>query len=322
MPANLTPEYKSAEEAFRRATTVEEKIDALERMLSVIPKHKGTDKLQGELKKRLSKLRQGGGDKTSKSSSNPFLVEPHGAGQIPVVGFPNVGKSSLLTALTNATAAVGPYPFTTTLPQPGMMSVKDISIQLVDTPPLITEGLGELVAALQRADAYILVADVGSDECLEQLTESLQLLQRKHLIGQDLSDTSALVALEACLFVANKCDLPQAEENLLIVQELFPHPILPVSAKNGVHLDDLRLQAFAALGVVRIYSKIPGKPADMEAPFTIARGSTVLEFAQAVHRDLAENLKGARVWGSAKFDGQNVARDYVLADGDIVELRQ
>jgi uncharacterized protein len=140
LPANLTPQYHAAEEAYKKASTIEEKVEALHEMMAVIPKHKGTENYRLTLKRRLSKLREEGEKKSKATRFNPFSVEKQGAGQIVLVGFPNVGKSSLLAALTKAKPKIGEYPFTTTLPLAGMMPYKDILIQLVDTPPLTFEG--------------------------------------------------------------------------------------------------------------------------------------------------------------------------------------
>ncbi len=324
MPANLSPEYKDAENAFRKAKTKEEKIAALEEMLAVIPKHKGTDRLQGEIKKRLSKLRAADEQKSNTGpQNNPYLVEPQGAGQIVLLGFPNVGKSSLVRALTNCKAAVAEYPFTTSLPQPGMMPYLDVLIQLVDTPPVTEEGIpGPLMATLQNADAYIVVADAASDQLLEQLTEARRMLQERRLVRDEVPEGVQALLWSKVLWLLNKVDSPGAQENVELLEELWDGPsLLTVSAEHGIGLEDLKQTCFELLDVIRVYTKAPGKDPDLAAPFVLPRSSTVLDLAESIHKEVAETLKGARVWGSAKFDGQNVAQDFVLADSDIVELK-
>ncbi len=324
VPANLSPEYKEAENAFRKAKTKEEKIAALEEMLAVIPKHKGTDRLQGEIKKRLSKLRSAEEQKTGTGpQNNPFLVESQGAGQIVLLGFPNVGKSSLMRALTNCKATVAEYPFTTSIPQPGMMPYLDILIQLVDTPPVTEDGIpGAMMATLQNADAYMVVADAASDQVLEQLTEARTMLQERRLVRDEIPDGVQALPWTKVLWLLNKVDEPAAQENMELLAELWDGPpLLTVSAAHGTGLEDFKKTCFDLLEVIRVYTKAPGKDPDLTAPFVLPHGSTVLDLAESIHKEVAETLRGARVWGSAKFDGQNVAQEFVLADGDIVELK-
>ncbi|MGQ9660884.1 MAG: GTPase [Kiritimatiellia bacterium] len=122
MPANLTPEYLKAEQDYKRAETLEEKIACLQRMLAVIPKHKGTDKLQAELRRRLARLREEAESPKGRQGVSR-RIKPEGAGQIVLVGPPNSGKSSLLRALTNAQPLVANYPCSTREPLPGMMEI-------------------------------------------------------------------------------------------------------------------------------------------------------------------------------------------------------
>lgn len=341
MPANLTPEYLEAEERFKQARTTPEKIAALEEMLSTIPKHKGTEKMQAEIKRRLSALRK---EKTKKGgprhAAPVHQVEREGAGQVALVGPPNSGKSSLLARLTHATPLIADYPFSTRLPLPGMMSFENIQIQLVDLPPL-DPGFPEawVPQAIRSSDAVALVVDLGEVAVLDQLTDTLaQLEQGKILVGQstgELSLDSASLdfardeldkprgfARKRALFVGNKCDRPGARDNFEVLSELWRERfrLLAVSAQTGEGLEDLRRALFDLLAVVRVYTKTPGKKADLTAPFVLPQGATVLEVAARVHKDLAAGLKFARLWGHGKFDGQMVPRDHVVEDQDVIEL--
>lgn len=325
MPANLTPQYLEAEQAFKEAKTTAEKIAALEEMLAVIPKHKGTEKLQADIKRRLSKLREEGEKKAKTGRQDPFLVERHGAGQVALVGFPNSGKSALVGALTRAKVTVADYPFSTALPVAGMMQFEDIWIQLVDMPPVtageMPPGMG---GALRNADALLIVVDVSSDDCLDQLEGVLGLLREKRILRSEseLEAGARGHTLEDCMVVATKVDAPRAKENLEILKEYLPPGLemVPVSVSSGKSLEVFRRRVFELLRIIRIYTKVPGQPPDMGQPFVLKKGSTVVDMAAAVHRDFPSRLKNARIWGSARFDGQSVPRDYVLQDRDIVEL--
>ncbi|MCL6634564.1 MAG: TGS domain-containing protein [Peptococcaceae bacterium] len=325
MPANLTPQYYEAEEAFKKAVTVEEKIAALEEMLAVIPKHKGTEKMQADLKKRLSRLRAEGQKKAKTGRSDPFFVEKQGAGQVALLGFPNTGKSALLAAMTRARPKVAAYPFTTTLPMAGMMPYQDILIQLVDTPPVTAEMVPPgLSGVLRNADALLVLVDASSDDCLEQLQFCLDYLHEKKIVREEVPPGSRAITSDRLLVLAARADLPGSGENIQIVRELAPRGIdlLPVSAVAGLGLEALRERIFDLLRVIRVYTKVPGKPPDLKAPFILPRGSTVVDLAEAIHRDLPRLMKAARIWGSARYEGQPVMRDHVLQDRDIVEISQ
>jgi len=325
LPANLTPQYYKAEENFKKAATIEEKIAALEEMLAVIPKHKGTEKMQADLKRRLSKLREAGQRKTKTGRTDPFWVEKQGAGQVVLLGFPNTGKSSLVAALTRARPKVADYPFTTTLPLAGMMPYEDIYIQLVDTPPLTEELVPEgLTGTLRNADALLIVVDAGSDSCLEQLQACHTFLDKKKIIREKVAAGTRGIPPNRCLVIAAKADVSGCSDNIQILKELSPGglKVIPVSIKTGLGLEVLRGKIFELLDVIRIYTKVPGKAPDLKTPFVLKQGSTVLDLAASIHRDLPHLMKSARVWGSTRYGGQSVNRDYVLHDRDIVEINQ
>lgn len=325
MPANLPPDYHRAEERYRAAKTTEEKIVALEEMLRIMPKHKGTDALQGDLKARIAKLRKQP-QKTAARSSFSHIIPREGAGQIALVGPPNTGKSSLVAGLTHATPEVAEYPFTTREPTPGMMSFEDIAFQLIDLPPLSTEHIEAWVFDLvRRADLLWLVVDAV--DSLDELDEVLRLLEAK---GIEVYATGSAPQPEEApgqvrkkaLFVATGLDRPGAAEDLAALEELLEgrwHAV-PVSSRTGQGLEDLKRWTFEAMDILRIYSKQPGKPADRDAPFTLPRGATVGDLAERIHKDLLAQLKFARIWGKSAFDGQTVQREHVLAEGDVVEI--
>jgi len=320
MPENLTPMYRKAEETFRQATTVAEKIAALEEMYALLPKHKGTEKMQAEIRHKLSKLREAG-DVRHHGAIDQFHVEKHGAGQVVLVGTPNSGKSALVGALTKAHVNVAPYPFATHLPVPGMMPFEDIQIQLVDMPPIVPEGIpGGMMGTFRNADILALAIDLAAD-VLEQVDACLGVLGQCGLVppGREAPEGGAAKRM---ILVGTKLDLPGADASFEALKELHAGlmPMLAASATTLHGLGEIPRICFRLLGVVRVYSKEPGKPPDMERPFVLPQGCTVLDLAAAVHRDIAQNLKRARIWGANMYDGQPVQRDHVLADRDVLEL--
>ncbi len=326
MPANLPPQYKEAEERYRQAKTTPEKILALEEMLAIIPHHKGTDKLIAQLRKRLSQHKEEIHRRPSTARQmDPFVVKKEGAAQVVLVGLPNCGKSQILASVTNALPLIADYPFSTRVPLPGMMKFENIQIQLVDAPPLMDEyaesGLFNLI---RNADALAIILDLTED-CGTQIDLILEELNRRRVKilkrGEEEKPEVGLFPKRA-VFIGNKADLKEAQENCRDLLDKFAkiYPTLCISAKENLNLDPLKGEIFAILDTVRAYTKAPGKTADLEDPVILPKGSTVLDFASQIHKDFVQKLKFARIWGKEKYDGQMVQRDYVLQDGDIIEL--
>lgn len=324
MPANLTPDYHRAEQRLREARSPDEKIDALEEMLRVMPKHKGTDHLQADIRARIAKLRKEPGRKGARGFT--YIVPREGAGQVAIVGPPNSGKSSLVAALTHARPEVGDYPFTTREPTPGMMPFEDIAFQLVDLPPISEQHAEPWVFDLVRHADLVWVV-LNAVDALEGFDEVVQLLQTHHITLSPVTRGRAHVVdaggqCRDALLVLSGIDRPGAADSVAVVDELLEHrwQILSVSAVTGAGFDVLKQRTFEAFDIIRVRTKQPGKPPDMGAPFTLPRGSTVGALAERIHKDLISTMKFARVWGRSAFDGQAVQRDHVLAEGDIVEI--
>lgn len=327
MPANLTPEYKRAEERFRAASSPQERLEALEEMLRVVPKHKGTDGLQADLKARIAKLRKQPATKAGKSSFT-HMVEREGAGQVVLVGPPNSGKSALVGALTRATPEVADYPFTTREAVPGMMRYENVYIQLVDLPPISAQHVDPWVFDLVRAaDLCWIVVD--GRWAIEGLEETLALLAARGIglrpAGQSLAVRDTERIARPALLVVTRLDDPGVGSSMPALDDLLERrwPLIAVSAIAGAGLDALPPRTFDALGIVRVRTKPPGKHLDAStAPFTLPRGATVEDLAARIHKDLQASMKFARVWGAGVFDGQTVHRTHVLSDGDIVEIHE
>lgn len=328
MPANLTAQYLKAEEEYRRATTLEEELQCLQVMLAEIPKHKGTDHLQAQLKAKIAKAkREVQDEKKSGKKGWGVRIPRQGAGTAILLGGPNAGKSQLLASLTRATPEVAPYPFTTHVPAPGMMPWEDVAVQLLDTPPITTDYFESFMQGLIRsADLALLMVDLGSDSGIEQCQDLLDRLSqtKTRLAGRSyLSEEDVGLSYTQTFLVPNKIDLAEARDRLDLLHELLPLDFTEfvISAQERIGLEELRDAIYKAMDVVRVYSKLPtAKQADMDRPFTLRRGSTLMEMAGQVHKDYLEGLRFARVWGSAVHDGTTVKGDYVLHDKDIVEL--
>lgn len=328
MAANLTPQYHKAEEQYRRAATTEEELKWLEIMLREMPKHKSSEKLQSDLKQKISKAKKElETERKSGKKGHSVRIPRQGAGTAILLGGPNAGKSQLLASFTRATPEIAPYPFTTRAPLPGMMPWEDVMVQLLDVPPITADFLEPYMQGLVRAaDVAVLLVDLGADDGIEQLQE---LLDRLNTTKTRLARTSSLdeedvgISYTQTLLAPNKIDAPGAAERLELLHELCPldFPEFIISAERGDGLEALKNAIYGALDVVRIYTKLPtAKTADFDRPFTVRRGDTVLDVAALVHKDLAGNFKFARVWGAAVHDGSVAKADYVLHDKDIVEL--
>ncbi len=350
MPTNVTAEYKKAEQAFRDAREPRERLTWLKEMLRTIPKHKGTEHLQADIKTRIKQLSDElTGPKKGGGRSTPlYSIRPEGAAQVCLIGPPNAGKSSLHARLTGSQTGVGPYPYTTKLPIPGMLPFEDISFQLIDLPPIAADFIEPWVTnALQPADAAFLVLDLSDPECVEHvLAIRQQLLQKKIILEEQWpslipeQDKKKMIASTVQLgydseavsdpfrislptfLVANKGDLVSDPDEVKVLKELLQvcFPAITTSAETGQGLAELSVMLFKGLEIVRVYTKAPGRSFKLDRPFTVRRGDTVLDVARLVHKDIAQSFRFARIWGSGQFDGQQVGPDHQVADRDVVEL--
>ncbi len=326
MPLNLTPEYFEADRQYRQARTPEEKLAALQQMLRAIPKHKGTEKKQADLKRRISELRHAGQKRRKGGTTDPYHIVSQGAGQALLLGPPNCGKSSIVGRLTHAPVKVSDFPYGTSLPVPGMAYYEDIPIELVDLPPMTPDHVpGGMVNAIRNADASLLVVDLGAPGVLEDMETLLEILAGRDIVfdrhADDQNGDDLRVGPHG-LIICTKADLPKALDTFAALKELRPAlpEMLAVSARTGEGLDSMMRRLFEMLSVIRIYAKQRGKPPDMEKPFVLPAGSTVEELARMIHKDMAANLKYARIWGKHAYEGQQVRSNYVLHDRDTVEL--
>ncbi len=329
MAVNLPPHYHDAEDEYRKAQTAADRLAALQKMWTILPKHKASEKVQAELKQKLAAARTEAEQEKKapkKGGGVSYKFPRQGAGQYILVGPPNAGKSSLLAKFTSATPEIAAYPFTTREPGAGMMAWEDVRVQLIDTPPVTVDVLEPYVSNLIRAaDGAILVLDLADDDgpfAVEAVLEKLAGVKTV-LTGTPPTDPEDLSIHHArTLLVANKHDAADANDRLAIAREMFGErfPIQIVSCETGAGLEELRTLLYQHLNVIRVYTKLPGKPADMTSPFTVPAGSTVAEFAGRVHKDFEASLKSARVWGTGVFEGQTVKRDHRLHDKDVVEL--
>ena len=304
MPANLPPHFFALQAKLKQTKDPKEKISILEQLLAICPKHKGTEKVRKDLRRKIAKLKKEKPKKTKREAL--YFVPKEGAGQAVIVGPANSGKSSLLNALTNAKAKVRDYPFTTQIPQPAMMPYENILIQLVDTPPLTKESPGWLKALILSADALLVIFDFSVPEIEKEIKEIKDIL------------TSWNLKKKKTIFLANKMDLEKAKENFekLSKKENF----FPISVQKGEGLKDLRKKIFELLEIVRVYSKPPKKEAKLDKPFIMKKGDRLIELIEKINPEYVEKFKYARLLRKDSSKIKIVGKDYLLKDEDIIEV--
>jgi len=325
MPANLPPQYFEAEKVYRQARTPEEKVEALETMLAIMPKHKGTDKLRAELRTKIAKFQDETLKKQTTRRGSLYTVRKEGAGQVVLVGFPNAGKSQLISFFTEALPEIADYPFTTKQPIPGMMKYQNIQIQLIDMPPITDREAKPWFAHLLRnADLLMIMIDLSKDpvDQLDHILGELERMKINVLPGHTLGEFQIGEVYKKALIIANKSDLDKSRTNYrrLLSRNKDALPVITMSFEEIIGLEEFEQTVFNTLDIIRVYTKSPGKKADFDDPIVLPKGSTVQDAAESVHKDFRQNLNFALIWGSGKFDGQRVKRDHPLKDGDVIEL--
>ena len=329
MPANLPPHYYELEREFKAERDPREKLRLAQELLALMPKHKGTDKLQADMKNKISKLKKMLESPEKKhgarQAASPDYIAREGAGQVVLVGPPNSGKSSLLESLTNAKPLVADYPYATREPMAGMMTFETVQIQLIDTPPISTEMYEHYMANLVRlADVVVLVCDLAVDRMLDDIKYVVETLEEKRIIFKpEITEKpeDPRFCFAKAIVCAHKIYDDETGERRRKLREFFPDfKIVDTSIIDDDSLVRFKREIFNSLGIIRIYTKHIGKDVKRVDPVILPVGGTVQDAAEAIHKDFAQKLKFAKIWGEGKFDGQRVQRDCELNDEDIVEF--
>lgn len=305
MPANLPPQFFSLSAKLKTVNDPEEKISILKEMLAICPKHKGTEKVQADLKRKIAKLKK---QKPKKSKREAlYSIPKEGAGQVVIIGSSNSGKSSLLNALTNAKAKVAPYPFTTPIPQPAMMPFENILIQLVDTPPLTRDFPPWLKGILKSADGLLAIFDLSKADVIEDIENLKEILNNWGIFDKKI------------LFLGNKIDLKKSKENLKKIK--IQYKIKPISCLKKTGIKELKKEIFDLLEIIRIYSKSPNQSRpDFEHPFILKKNSQLVNLASQIHKDLISSFKYAKLFKKDSKKFQIIGKNYLLQDEDIIEI--
>ena len=330
MPANLPPQYYELERDFRAEKDVREKLRLAQELLVLMPKHKGTDKLQADMKAKISQLKKqvetGGETKHGAHQVKTFdHIDREGAGQIILIGPPNSGKSSFLDSLTHAKPLVADYPYTTREPLAGMMEFETVHLQLIDTPPISDQQFENYLTNLIRlADTVVLVVDVTSPKMADELNFIIKTLAEKRIVfipGKHLPDEDHRNVYKQAIIVAHKSFEEDSMENRQNLAEIFKNfRIVETSILDETSLNAFKKAVFDSLGIMRVYTKRVGADVEFKDPIVLPIGATVEQAAITLHKDFAAKLKFARVWGEGKFEGQRVHNEFVLSDKDVVEF--
>jgi len=304
------PHRTFAQLAKRRLVGKEgrERIRAVSELLAELPDYKNGP--YADLRKSLLAEIEDTRVRSNAVHRDSIAVRREGAAQIALVGPPNVGKSSILQALSEIQIKTGDYPFTTLRPIPALTRIGGVLVQLVEIPGLI-EGANEdrgggraLLGVLRSADAIVYCTRINADP------EELRPVRAEvELAGID----------KPAFLAATRAD-EAGEGSIDRLRAAFPDlEVVPVSVIDEASLEAFRDATWRLTGLIRVSLRTMGET-DPE-PLALEPGSTVETVADWIHHDIATTFTGARVWGpSARFDGQRVGREHEVRDGDVVEI--
>ncbi|GIU68501.1 MAG: GTP-binding protein [Candidatus Pacearchaeota archaeon] len=296
MPVNASPEYIKAEKEYLAEKDLERKIEALKKMISLAPDHKGAENLRAELKSRLKRLQEKleKKKKTKKGGKQGIKKEDL---QAVIIGFTNVGKSKLLSLLTNSSPQIAPYPFTTKEPVVGTMDFYGVKIQIIEVPAIGSEYYNK--GLVNTADLILIL--VSSLEEIPLIESYLPNVRGKKLIVFNLKEN---------------VDERKVEANLKTKKFNF----FLINLEKSNDIEKLKERIFNCFDKIRVYTKEPGKEKD-EKPIILEKDTTIEILSKKIFPNNVK-IKEARIWGpSSKFPGQIVGLKHVLKDLDVVEFK-
>ena len=344
MPINAGIEYQKAEAQYHEARTLQEKLKALDEMMRTAPKHKGAEGLLQEIKRKIAKLRALA-EKAKRSGSRfQIAVKKEGAAQVVLLGVPNAGKSTLLAKLTNAKPEIADYPFTTRLPEVGILEYEGVKIQVLEIPAITEDFLEKekgpmLISLVRNADLAVFVLRHPSEAgLLRKECERAGIMldkQRPHIritrtgggglafvgkIKGNLDEAKALLRehghLNATVEFGPHVTLADLKE--VLKEGTVYRPL--VEAYRDDDAESIKRNIWEKISLIRVQTKQPGKKPDWP-PVALKKGATIRHLAEIIHKDFIRRFRFARVWGkSAKFKGQSVGMDHCLTDRDVVEF--
>ncbi len=303
MPINVNdPEYVSAEKEYHNASSLQEKLIALRKMISYAPKHKGGENLRQQLTSRRKKLEQEivKRKKSGKSTSAGIKKDDM---QAVIIGKTNSGKSSLLKLLTNAEPEIAEYSFTTKRPIQGILKYAGTNIQIIENPDYNSEYYDKGI--LNSADTLLfLITSLGE---VEEIEKTIKNLNSKRII----------------LF--NKSDKLSTDEKRKLTATLKSkfkkYDFIILSTKTRENIDELKERIFLSFDKIRVYTKEPGKE-KTNRPIILEPNSTIKNVAEKILTGFSSRIKQTKIWGpSSKFPGQSVGLNHKLKDSDVVEFR-
>ncbi|MCG2718391.1 MAG: TGS domain-containing protein [Nanoarchaeota archaeon] len=345
MPINAGLDYQKAERKYHEARTFAEKMKALEEMLRTCPKHKGSESLQNEIKQKISKLKSlQEKQKSATGARYQVAVKKECAAQVVILGIPNSGKSVLLSKLTNAKPKIASYPFTTKTPEVGVMDYGGVQIQVVEIPAIIENFSGSdlgptLLGIIRQADLIVIIANDDSELKLirNELANGNVVTDRERpKIKIKKSGTGGIMFIgkikggevkakkilrgrgvhNAIVEFQKASTLAELEE--AVTEGMAYVKSITISTKDKA--EDIKELIWDNLDLIKVYTKQPGKKKDFP-PIAMAKGSTLKDLAERVHKDFLKKFKFARVWGtSVKYPGAQSGLNLVLHNGDVVEF--